>query len=406
MWKVKVVYFSVFILSIFVDLYNGYVQLIRHDSTAIGAVFKLCVLAFCLYYSLSKLRILKFFLLFTFLYFLSASYWMFNGYVSNYTDFLSTLTRTLYPYAILGFFLANRKKVSANTLSNWILLYSVICSVSMHICNYLGYYKMRDYGYGAHGLFIAGNDLSVSLIIGVCLASYLFTLKSTWKNFLIILIISSALMTIGTSAGIIAVVLNFIFIMVQPMFVKQKVNRFYRRFRIIILVSCLPMCYFSVDRIMNYDDYARNKYQISRLASGGARDVLENAFDKVSKDFKYTDYVFGIGTEELYNRIGKSMSLYEERGVELDQYDILGAFGLLLGSLLMAVPLIYLKRFVFYFKNKRTSFGFWGSIATGMFVIHGFVAGHAFTSIQALTIMLLLFYIYKFKEDLNSISNS
>ena len=80
------------------------------------------------------------------------------------------------------------------------------------------------------------------------------------------------------------------------------------------------------------------------------------------------------------------------RFVEHDYYDLVGAYGFLLGIVLIIVPLFFLLK---SFKNliyKRTLLNFTSFIMMTIFISHAFIAGHALNSPTVSTIIIVVYY--------------
>ena len=88
------------------------------------------------------------------------------------------------------------------------------------------------------------------------------------------------------------------------------------------------------------------------------------------------------------------MGLYgTERALEVDHLELIGSFGFILGGLLLLYPIFYWLRCINYYVKERDSLSFWMAISFSLFVFHGIFAGHAFTSIVAMTVLVAFIFV-------------
>lgn len=387
----------VFVLSPFVDMYNGYMQQFLDSHTIVPVIFKMMIILFSFRYILRTNRatilLRVFFLLLLFCYL----YWEFSCYVDDLIELLRYVSKFIYPYSILIVLYVFRKKLNTDTLLHYVLAYGLICAVSILLSDLLGFSADsygEDYGYGVKGLFNAGNDIGLSLILCNCVSAYYIGNGGDTKYILFNVILLITSLRIGSVAGMIGAVSVVLFLIMQPFFVRNKYSKNFYRYRHLLLWAGIPLIVYSVYLIMNTDAYTLEKFNIERLMSGGARAVLAEAFYAVSSDFTVADGLFGIGPNELFVRIAHYLGLYgTERALEVDHLELIGSFGFILGGLLLLYPIFYWLRCINYYVKERDSLSFWMAISFSLFVFHGIFAGHAFTSIVAMTVLVAFIFV-------------
>lgn len=394
--SIRKVLLLIFILSIPIDLYNGYVQHYHQSETLLPILYKGLIIVIGFLSGFKSNKIVHIIFRVGFLVIFTFCYWIFQNYSSLAYSFIDMI-KLVYPYAILMWLATNKKDIPVDKLLNYLILYGVLMSLSIVISQALGISIASysdDYGYGSKGLFKAGNDISVSLIMCNCIIAYYVSKNNNYKYIIYHIIITIACLMIGSTAGIVGVAVNYLFFILQYFFFKEKVTSLSKYYRFLIIFVAIPLFLFAVNQIINTDSYTQNKFSIDRLISGGARDGLTAGFFQVVKDYSILDYLFGLGKHEFSMRI--SMTLYNiqlMKNVEVDHYDLVGAYGLLLGGILILVPILTLIKYIKVFISRKTIFLYWMIIATSLFVFHGLTAGHAFTGIQPMTVMVGIIYL-------------
>lgn len=386
-----------YILSPFIDMYNGYVQQYLNSQTLVPVVFKMAIILFSFRYMFRSnkvtvmLRICFFILLICYL------YWESSYYIDSLIDLLRNLTKLLYPYSILIVLYAFKNKLDKDILLHYVLAYGLIIGISILLTDMAGLSTAsygEDYGYGVKGLFNAGNDIGLSLILCICLSAYYASKKESPKYILFNIIFLITVLRLGSTAGMAGAIISVLLLILQPLFVRNKYPQNYYRYKKILFWIGIPVIIYSIYYIVNTDSYTQEKFAIDHLVSGGARSALEDAFYAASSDFTMGDMLWGISPNELFSRVAYYFRLYGEgRALEVDHLELIGAYGLILGGILFMYPVLYLCIYIRRFFHEKDSLSFWMIIAFLLFVFHGIFAGHAFTSISAMTVLVAYMFI-------------
>ena len=394
---VNVFLIFVYIISIIVDLYNGYMQNIKDSETIIPIIYKGGIILYCSFFMFSNKRALLYSALFVLGYLCCVCYWSISGYSLTVVSLIGDFTRLAYPYAVLLYLYTHRNDISVEAVMRYVVYGCVLVAISIIIFDLLGIGVAsygETYGYGTKGLFIAGNDVSLFLILGNLFVSYLFTIKRENKYIVYSIIISVACMLIGTTSGIVGVGVNYLSLILQPLLVRYMYNRKYKAFCWVLILIGVPLLVQWTINIINTDEYTLRKFSAERLISGGARDFLGDAFLNVASSFDIGDYLWGVGYQELGERVGAELRLNESRVVELNQYEFTGYYGMIFGGILLLIPIWYLAKYVGKFVKRRFAFDYWMIIALMLFVGHGFTAGHAYNSLLVMIVVVSIMFLY------------
>lgn len=400
--SVKVFLMFVFIISVFIDLYNGYVQNIKGSETIIPLVYKGAIILYCTFFIWNNKKTLLYSILFVICYLCCVCYWSISGYSLTIMSLIGDFTRLIYPYVILLYLNVNRRHIDVYIIMKYIIYGCVIAAASIILASLLniGIASYGDtYGYGTKGFFKAGNDVSLFIILGNFIVSYLITTRKQYIYIIYSVVLSIASMLIGTTAGIVGVGVNYLFLILQPLFVRHQYVREYKIFCWVIIFIGLPLLMNWTIQIINTDEYTLQKFDVERLMTGGARNTLEAAFFNVADTFTGGDYLWGVGYLELTERLGAELRRGSFSVVELNQYEMIGYYGLILGGILLFIPIGYIFRYIDDFLKKHCLLDYWMIIALCVFVGHGLTAGHAYNNFQAMIVVISIMYFYRNRRN-------
>jgi hypothetical protein len=132
--------------------------------------------------------------------------------------------------------------------------------------------------------------------------------------------------------------------------------------------------------------FIEDSYMLERLyvlLAGDSRTRLKEAAEQVFKGFNMIQWGMGRG----YTGFGRSVALNRNiegfRLTEMDMHDLIGYYGVIIGGIVLLFS-FYVLYFTFcrYIKYKLP-INFWGIIAMCLFIGHGYLAGHAYSSTQS-----------------------
>ena len=85
------------------------------------------------------------------------------------------------------------------------------------------------------------------------------------------------------------------------------------------------------------------------------------------------------------------------KGVEVDPYDLVGTYGIILTFAIIFPSLKYLIKGVKFFFRTQELYYYWFCLALGIYIGHSIYGGHAYTSPLATTYLVTLLFIRKSK---------
>jgi hypothetical protein len=392
----------VFVFSAFVDMYNAYVQHLAGGETVLqnlykGGLFALLLLLLAAREKIDK-RVCLVFALLAF-YLLSMFYWRFAG--GRISGELAGAVKTFYPYVALVFLLSGKKYFSHEKVINCALLYAAIYIVSLPASILLGFGRAsyRGKAFGIVGLVPGANEFGLMMLMTNCLSCYMFFHAAKARYAVLSLLVSAMTVLLGTVTGVIGSFGVLFCLALSRIFIKTKgLRRWQKNYLNLLALLFLPLAGFAIYGIIQFSDFSREKFSAARLLAGGARDWLKTAAFKNFKSFTPADFIFGKGKFAFQARNAEILGFSDPRTIEIDQYDIIGAYGFLFGGLLLLTPVFFFVKIFRQYLKGRKPFYYWASIALALFLIHGFTAGHAFSVITTMQmVMVIIFCHYRLR---------
>jgi hypothetical protein len=211
------------------------------------------------------------------------------------------------------------------------------------------------------------------------------------------ILISLASINLGTIVGILGTVV-IVGCLLFSAFVINADNRHIKRakfYSVILFVSSILFLYFFVNHVVKYDDFLVRKFTVENIIRGGARDLLREVAFKNIKTYNITDVLLGKGFTNVYSNISKlTQSSNKFRMIEIDYYDLISSYGLILGGIFLIIPILFAVRFFKGFFRKKDILHYFLSLAMVLFLFAVFNAGHAYINILAMQIVVVLFFVF------------
>lgn len=408
--KDNILLFFVYVFSVFIDLFNGYIQQVHDSSSFIPILFKGGVIVYLIRYVLKLSNVAaKYVRCLLLFYFISLVYWIGVGYYSIPSYEFSFILKFVYPYFILSYLLYKYKN-PVDLLYKYPVCYAIIGAISIYIAFFggmgVGAYGGVDnvYGFGVKGFFKATNDTGIVLLICSCFACHLYSMTRKKRYLLILILLSFSTMLIGSVAGTMGsiLILNLFFI---SLFLRFKDVKFSFRIKFFISTIYAIVLFFTISiavYIITYDEYMLRKYGsiTALLFEDHARAPMTVTAQKIFDSFSFLDYIFGQSYSVFHLAFGKSYTgLDVPKLVEKDIYDLLGGYGLLLGGSLLLFPCLILFVSVKKFIQYRSAELYWSTIGLCFYIFHGIYAGHAFGSVISSTFVVIIYYtVLKYRK--------
>ena len=314
---------------------------------------------------------------------------------------INYFARIFYFHVILLYFLFYRNEWDEDELVRMVVNYGFYVSVIIVFCFFsgLGYKSYgENFGFGTKGFFIAGNDLGLTLLFTLGLGIYSFLKVRDWRRGIKLLSIILACFLIGSRAGWFGCFLLCFFSMLYCIFKKDYSLKLSlkKRFQFLSLFMLLGS-YLMVqvlEFIYSLDTYVLDKISLEGIIN--ARTWLIESAQKVISNFGVISFFIGKGVCYLFRYNAEFLGTNEEyRAIEADYYEIIGAFGYVLGGLILILYVaFFLKSFVTFlrypiFKNYICCMLFM------LFLGISYNAGHAITNTMlapAYSVVVVLVY--------------
>lgn len=390
-YKSDFILIMLFVVSVIIDSINGYLQE-KGIFTPIGITFRMGMF-FLLFPSIFRLsgrnKIFTQYVSYIILIFsLALAYWVISYPDTLITNEVEVAIRILYSYSLIAFFLnfANASRTllyieKYATIIAAIIIFSFITGIGR---NSYG----ETYGFGMKGFFIAGNDLGLTLILSLLLST-LHLFKSFSKILATkVLIIAIACFLIGSRVGMFGCMLIIVYAILYYIFFYKTATKKVRYYKRLYGFTLIPAVIFSVLLILNwtyqniFDPYTQKRLSAESIMS--SRTNFVNPAKNRIKEFSTSEFFFGCGETQFYKYIGDSMSLIKKsKSVEADFYEIIGTNGFVLGGLIYSLYLIFTIYSLYNYYRDRTFLNFSLFVFFTLFLIIGFMAGHAIKNVMA-----------------------
>lgn len=398
MISIKQYLFLVFILSVFVDMLNGYYQLILNTTTIVPLLFKGAILAYSFLLVFKQPKVFMYFVILITLLLLDIGGWIVNDHLNSFSILFNELIRQLYPLGVFFVLWFYKDDISRDDLLHYIMYYGLLMASSVCITAAMGVGASSygdDFGYGTKGLFVAGNDMSLAILISFCVCSYYLIIVGTLKYVVYSIVFMIVSLLAGSTAIMIGSILICSTIIFLPLIYTIDYSRTFKYFRAVLFFVGFPLILYVMYRITQVDSYTMNKFDIHNILAGNARNVLRDAYYAYASTFNWADMFFGVGPEALYNGVGKELFGYSRgRSIEVDHLTIWGMYGYGLGSLILMYPFPAFCQFI----REKNILSLFMLIAISLFFFHGIFAGHAYTSTSAqvsiVAIIVVAYQIY------------
>ncbi|RZT96490.1 O-antigen ligase-like membrane protein [Ancylomarina subtilis] len=399
-------FFVVIILSIIVDMINGYLQNIVGIDTPIGVIFRGVVMIFLFYsYLKSRLTSYKFVLtLNIILFFIASIIWYLLEREANIFLELNMISKLFYFYLFLIYIERYEYRINTDFSIKLGVYWGIIsCSINI-LCFFTGIGVKSygdDFGFGVKAFFTGGNDFSLACIMSLSLAILYLAINRNLKSYIILLIIVTGTLLIGTRSVIISVPLILITSVFYIGFIKDKQLNISRKTRLFykwILGGGIPagIFYLGYWFIHNLAD----DYVLERMTTAGFKSargsLIEGAISSIN-NFNGLEWIFGRGFTGSSAYVGNYMSLTYKRMIEADFHEIISSYGWFFGSSLLFIFVsLFFKSFRFFVK-ETTFLSIILFLSFSLIIGHSIFAGHVVFNAM-LVPFFGIFYLLLLKE--------
>lgn len=320
----------------------------------------------------------------------------------------TVFSKILYAWVIFAYlaYVLPKYHISIEYPMQCMVFFGTIAALSI-LFSYLTGYGISTYDrssvFAVKSYFKAQNDIGLAILLSLALCMYFFMQYGKWMYGIYALFMITGLVLLGTRAGLLGGfsllgAFTFLYILGAADHRKRSGKRL-----VLVSLMLLTFCgglYYAIDTISDYR-YLYDKY--ASLLEESPRDTLETAARQRLAERSDLAALLGEGDLSFHIGVLKFHSAQQREGaqfkdfefgksVEQDIYDMVGAYGLLLGGLLLTVLLALLLKVVLGFAVAPGFLGFSFTCAFGLFVFHSFVAGHAMGSAAVAAPAGLIYY--------------
>lgn len=398
-----VILFFIFLFPAMIDLMNGFISALTGNESSLGVIYRGCLLIvsipFIFFITRSDLQL---FLLFTCSLFIGLNfYWVVLDYYSLVRE-IQQLLRILYPYFLLGMiiYLFKKRAELLQTALSFLSYNGLFSSLAIVFSFLFGFgYETYEGIFGSTSFFKAQNDISLVILLSNVINLYLYISYKNKKKLVLFGINFLALLMIGTRAGILGTVLTLIFFLIAfATFSKKEIKRSLIKRGLIISSSLLA--FVSVGYYIYFNIFLQYKYLLDKmvlLTSQIPRDSLTTIASDRILERGFLNNIFGEGYLSFSKHIAMQYSSKKDfsqygKLVEQDLYDMVGAYGVVLGLIFILVPVSFLVKSTFNFIYKRTLLNFTISVMMLLFIFQSFLAGHAINSPTVSAVVIIMYF--------------
>jgi len=398
-----VILFFVFLFPAIIDLINGFISGLTNTESSLGVIYRGCLLIISIpFVFFIKRGDLQFFLLFTISLFIALNfYWLQLDHYALIRE-VQQLLRILYPYFLLSMiiYLFKKRTDLLHTALAFLSYNGLFSSIAIIFSFLFGFgYETYSGVFGSTSFFKAQNDISLVILLSNVINLYLYISYKNNKKLVFFGINFLALLMIGTRAGILGTVLSLIFFLIAfVIFSKKEIKRSLLKRGLIVSSSLLV--FISAGYYIYLEIFLKYKYLLDKmilLTSQSPRDSLTAIASDRILERGFLNNIFGEGYLSFAKHIAMQYSSRKDfsqygKLVEQDFYDMIGAYGVVLGLIFILVPFSFLVKSAFNFIYKRTLLNFTILVMMSLFIFQSFLAGHAINSPTVSAVVIIMYF--------------
>lgn len=396
-----------FLYSILVDCINGILQESYNIILPIAVIYRAIIILWLLPFIFKNIRFWGNKLIISILIIYCCALFLWPIISDTLILFeINYFVRILYFYVILLYFYYYRNEWDESKLVKMVVNYGCYVSIIIIFCFFsgLGYESYgENFGFGTKGFFIAGNDLGLTLLFTLGLGIYSFLINRRLSSGMKLISIIIACFFIGSRAGWFGSFLLIFFSMLYCILKKDYTIKLSLDKRIFILLLFVLLGGYLMGQVLDFI-YSLDSYVLDKISLEGiinARTSLIVSAQKIISDFGIISSFIGNGVYNLFRFNAELLGTNGDyRMIEADYYEIIGAFGYVLGGLILILYIVFfLKSFVTFmrcpiFKNYICC------MLLMLFLGISYNAGHAITNTMLAPIYaVVVVLVYKNYHD-------
>ncbi len=384
-------FYVLFIVSIFIDSINGFLQVSYNIYTPIGMAFRGVILLYvCYYKSFSqKTCLTALFGVVVISYFLSILIWISSSNYFSLVEEFNALFRFLYFWGVIFYFQKYRILIDKEKLFS-ILMKSIFIIAAMNIlCFTFGWGNNsygENFGFGTKAFYADGNSIGMYLVLSqfYVLGNFVNskTNKIRWMFYYMVVALGTIL--IGSRTAFIGTVVVFWMVLLYRFFcVPMNRNNNIKRLLIICLFVASAFIFkFAINKIISYDSFTSERYAVERISSPREK-LIEEGLSVISS-YEGLELIIGNGKSSGLREMGIKYfdSSDGDKSIEADFYDQILFYGWGLGGLFC---LMYLSLFFYFIVNwvkVRSESNFLIMCLSCVWIMLSAIGGHGFGNVM------------------------
>lgn len=404
--NIKKIVMLILILTPFIDIINGIINMKFNSSLSIGQVIRILILLVSILIILSmkkakkKWKVIS---LLSLMFFIIQVLMMYL--IGKTTSIMVDISMIMKMYMLISILCMincciDERIISKSDIEKVIKLSIRIIPSSILVSSIfnMSFSSYNDSNSGIKGMFIATNTITIVLIILFILSIYFYYSKN--GGIIDVIIVCMTLLIIGSKSSFIFAI--FTIVMVILFNGKNRLKTALSVIAITLIIVILSNIFLkdTFENIMlrqQYflDDAIRNDTMMQFLLSGRTL-FLEIAFEAFKKSISLGHILWGMGSCNMQSLIG---SLYSAssglKGIEMDLFDIFFSYGLI--GVIFTYG-IFFSMFRYRAKNKQNNFFI--NLCLVLILIFSILGGHVFTEAMSVTyVSIILSFKYSINQE-------
>lgn len=384
-------FYVLFIVSIFIDSINGFLQVSYNIYTPIGMAFRGVILLYvCYYKSFSqKTCLTALFGVVVISYFLSILIWISSSNYFSLVEEFNALFRFLYFWGVIFYFQKYRILIDKEKLFS-ILMKSIFIIAAMNIlCFTFGWGNNsygENFGFGTKAFYADGNSIGMYLVLSqfYVLGNFVNskTNKIRWMFYYMVVVVGTIL--IGSRTAFIGTVIIFLVVLLYRFFcmpVNQSNN--IKRLLIVCLLALSVFIFrFAINKIISYDSFTSERYTVESMSSPREK-LIEEGLSVISS-YEGLELIIGNGKSSGLREMGIKYldSSDGDKSIEADFYDQILFYGWGLGGLFCFMYLSLSFYFIANWIKERSESNFLIMCLSCVWIMLSAIGGHGFGNVM------------------------
>jgi len=391
--------FMVIGFPVVVDLVNGFLIQVIHSNFSLGVLYRGLILIVLVPFLLlvREFWVKIFLVLAVGSWLLANAFWVEIGHEYSPLYEVNIFSKLIYAWILYGYlsYATRVCRIPIEYPMKFLMFFGVVVGVSILFSYFTGYgisTYHRASTYAVKSFFKSQNEIGLTTLISLVFCMYFFARYGRWLYGIYAVIILAGLVLLGTRAGILGGFVTFGTFTMLFLLRTLKSRRHSPKQGLLVgfmLLSIVVGIVYTIT-LTSAHRYLMDKY--ASLLEGSPRETLELAAERRLDErgplislLGEGDSSFRVGVLKYFLNKEKSLTLVVDdndtgKSVEQDIYDLVGAYGLLIGGGILLFLLLLFFRATLGFLVSWRLLDFTFVMAFALFLTHAFLAGHALRS--------------------------